>query len=348
VHAARLPSPYATILARAAHPGTALSVLAAHDGLTTLRCMRKTLHLLPLDLAAVAHAATSHYRTRDAARLAHHAGLPASAVTHLTRQLLALLADGPMPHRQIEATLATARHPVTVVRVALKIAWERGDVTYLNQSGCWNQEHRAFGLTSALRPGLNIAMDRTQATRALVETYFDRYGPATIKDAMWWSALSRGAITSGMCASDAAWVEIRTPWAAAPAYMPATRYEDFLQADSSTSASGVNLLAHEDVALKAYFETRDRYLDGLPPRTAFNQIGEALPTIVIDGIVHGTWAWNPATRAATTLLATGRARGQSRRVRTASDILTDALRAGWRARDTSERNIHAGQLALIV
>jgi hypothetical protein len=65
--------------------------------------------------------------------------------------------------------------------------------------------------------------------------------------------------------------------------MPATRYDDFLQADPSTCASGVDLLAHEDVALKAYFETRDRYLDGLPPRTAFNQIAEALATIVIHG-----------------------------------------------------------------
>jgi len=38
----------------------------------------------------------------------------------------------------------------------------------------------------------------------------------------------------------------------------------------------------------------------------------------------------------------------ARRIQTALDVLTDALRAGWRARDTSERNIHADQLALIV
>jgi hypothetical protein len=42
--------------------------------LLTLRCMRKTLHTLPLPLAAAAHAATLRFRDRDACRAVLNAG----------------------------------------------------------------------------------------------------------------------------------------------------------------------------------------------------------------------------------------------------------------------------------
>lgn len=346
VHAARLPSPYATVLARTSDPRIALSLLAHHGDLITLRCMRKTLHLLPLDLAAAAHGATVHYRRRDAARLAHNAGIPPSTLIELARDLVTLLADGPLPHRQIEAALKGQHQPVAAVRAAVKIAWENGDLTYLNRSGCWNQEHRAFALTSHVHPDLDVSMSPTTATQELVEAYFDRYGPATIKDAMWWSALSRTAITTALNASGIQWLEVTTPWAANPAYLPAHRFEEFLHADRDTTVTGLNLLAHEDVALKAYFETRNRYLEGLPARQAFNQIGEALPTIMLDGVVHGTWAWNPTTQAVTTALAAGRSIGLSRRVRAASEALTQALRTGWRARPSARSRLDSNQLVL--
>ncbi|WP_322767627.1 hypothetical protein [Frankia sp. Cr1] len=109
--------------------------------------------------------------------------------------------------------------------------------------------------------------------------------------------------------------------------MPAAHYELFLAADADMT--GLNLLAHEDIALKAYFETRSRYLADLPPNMAFNQIGEALPTVLLDGRVQGTWTWDPTALAVRPTLAPGRAsRGLARRLSSAAE----ALRSGWRGR----------------
>jgi hypothetical protein len=70
LHAARLPSPFATVIARSVSPTVALTLFEAetHADLMTVRCMRKTLHTLPLELAVVAHRATLHFRERDALR----------------------------------------------------------------------------------------------------------------------------------------------------------------------------------------------------------------------------------------------------------------------------------------
>jgi hypothetical protein len=329
VHTARLPSPYATVLARAKDPQIALDVLGPQPGMTTLRCMRKTLYLLPLDLAGAAHAATAHYRLRDAARLAHNAGISTAVLTTTRTELVRLLEDGPRHHRDLERLLAAQGHTVPAVRLALKTAWENGTLTYLNQSGCWNAEHRAFALTAGVHPGLDTALDRRDATRALVAAYFDRYGPATIKDVMWWSALSRTAVITAMDDTGTDWVQAATPWADAPAYLPAQWWEEFQASPEQARRTGLNLLAHEDVALKAYFETRARYLADLPATTAFNQIGEVLPTVLVDGHIHGTWAWNPHTlTASTTLARTGTTAALGR----ATAELTEALRAGWRDR----------------
>lgn len=68
LHAARLPSPYAMVAARtddSAIPGS-LFTAPVRASLLTLRCMRKTLHTLPLHLASAAHAATVRFRERRA------------------------------------------------------------------------------------------------------------------------------------------------------------------------------------------------------------------------------------------------------------------------------------------
>jgi Winged helix DNA-binding domain len=350
LHAARLASPFITVLARASGPEVALTLLGTDRpaGLITLRCMRRTLHMLPLELAAVAHAATVGYRLRDAERLAHNVGIRRDALLAADRQLTLLLADGPMAPGEIESALSGPRQSVTTVRVALRTGWERGTLTYLNQADGWNAEHRVFALTADVHPGLDLDLDPAESTRALVGAYFDRYGPATLKDVMWWSALSRTAVTSAMNSTGTEWLEVATGWSPAPGYLSRQQYEAFERADPDSYATGLNFLAPEDMALKAYAETRARYLDELPPGRAFNQIGELTPTILLDGLVKGTWAWHPADRAVIATLAGHVAPGLRREITAAAHVLTEGLRAGWGERPgpASGPPVDPDQLAL--
>lgn len=144
---------------------------------------------------------------------------------------------------------------------------------------------------------------------------------------MWWSGLSRTAVLTAMHESPDHWVRLHTPWSPSPAYMSQSRWEEF--AESAPQTTGLNFLAHEDVALKAYYESRSRYLGSLPSNQAFNQIGEVLPTIVWDGHVVGTWSWQP-DKTVTYSLARGRTTPRQRK--TIADRATttaEALRLGW-------------------
>jgi hypothetical protein len=118
------------------------------------------------------------------------------------------------------------------------------------------------------------------------------------------------------------------------------------QLEESTSnevTTGVQLLAHEDTALKAYFQTRDRYLGGLPPRRAFNQIGEVLPSVIVDGMLAGTWSWNTDTASIDVDLNAGKVPAPVRRqVQARAAALTETLRSGWEPRPLSRRTPGGG------
>lgn len=331
IHSARRPTPFVSVASRARHPETALSLLRdSNEGLTTIRCMRRTLHLLPLPLAVAAHRATLHYRERDAQRTLERLGVENDRLTQLLQRLSNCLSGGPLGPRQIEAALQCEHFTVPEIRATLKLAWEQGSLTYANHATGWNQEVRRFALTSSIRPAMTSRMERAQATRILIGAYFDRYGPATIGDAMWWSSLSRRAVLTAMHYSQGPWMELHGPWAAAPMYMPSGRFAQFRSYCRAGGAqSGLNLMAHEDSALKAYFETRARYLGALPQKAAFNAIGEVLPTVLFNGRMIGRWSWSSRTHAVRPALLPGSAPSLRRQAAAAAAALSETLRLGY-------------------
>ena len=333
LHAARLPSPYATVLARAADPDVALGLWAepTHRELVTLRCMRKTLHALPLALAEAAHVATLHYRERDVLRSILNAGVSGRLITSLTTRIGDLLGEHDyLTHRQIEARLVDGGTEVHAVRLALKLAWERGSVTYRNRSGVWNRELRTFALTAGAHPTLGGSLDRDAATERLVEAYFDRYGPASLRDVTWWSGLGQATVVSALGRLDRPLTAMLTPWSPAPLYLFQDRFEEFTRRGTVPSPTQVHFLAHEDVALKAYAETRIRYLGAVPEQAAFNQIGEALPAILLTGRVVGTWSWDVRRRAVRCVYHRAGTQPLDRAaVRAAATHVTEGLRRGY-------------------
>ncbi|HXH26837.1 MAG TPA: crosslink repair DNA glycosylase YcaQ family protein [Candidatus Acidoferrum sp.] len=290
LHAARLPSPFATVLARASQRlVSARFFTTEQEQLITVRCMRKTLHMLPLPLAAQAHSATLHFRERDTLRRAINEGVDTATLERCLVSLVNLLEqEGQLPHRDLEVRLAGKHFSVSAARLALKMAWERGLVIYRNVSGGWNSEARQFVLTEKLFPGFALTIDRQEATTSLVRHYFDRYGPASVADMMWWSGLSQGAIVEAMNVAGTEWVSVVSPWSPSALYMLPERLKEFYASKRHIKLP-LNLLAHEDVALKAYADTRKRYLGDLAPERIFNPIGEVLPAILNNGQVVGKW-----------------------------------------------------------
>jgi hypothetical protein len=92
------------------------------------------------------------------------------------------LADA-LPYRALQARLAACGYNALTGRLAIKVAWERGTIACSTAAISWNREARTFALTRDAYPSLDLSLPRKQAVTGLVSAYFDRYGPATIRDA---------------------------------------------------------------------------------------------------------------------------------------------------------------------
>jgi hypothetical protein len=297
LHAARVASPFATAAVRTAEctPLTELLGEQGHAELVTIRCVRKTLHTLPVDMAVYAHGATRHYRLRDVAALARRQNVTTAQLESAAARIIAYLrTNGRQSHRTIESALTVSKETALPVRLALKWLWEKGEVTYRNCAPSWHQEQRRFDLRSVSHPDFDTSLAQDLSTARLVRAYFHRYGPATVKDMAWWSGLGQRSIVSALSELDV--VKLSLPWAASPFFMLRTDFEQFLSASPYSHRTGFHLLAHEDVALKAYFESRSRYLGSLPNSVAFNQIGEVRSCIIYNGQIIGLWSWHHERR----------------------------------------------------
>ncbi len=90
--------------------------------------MRKTLHTLPVDVAAYAHGATRHYRLRDASNLARRFHITPGELEDAGARIAAYLRDhGRQSHRAIERELTAPDGEPWQVRLALKMLWEQGE-----------------------------------------------------------------------------------------------------------------------------------------------------------------------------------------------------------------------------
>jgi hypothetical protein len=126
---------------------------------------------------------------------------------------------------------------------------------------------------------------------------------------------------------------LQASWSDSTFYMFRDRFEEFQDEREKCHVrreTALNFLAHEDVALKAYFESRSRYLNGVRADAAFNQIGEVLPTILFGGMVVGTWAWERKAKRASWQVIPGRLPTEVRRQVVAGiKGLSDGLQAGY-------------------
>lgn len=188
--------------------------------------------------------------------------------------------------RQLEALLAEERP--TLVRLGLRYLWEAGVLSYRNVATAWHRQQRLFRLSSRSHPEFVANLPEGTARSLLIRHYFETFGPATLADAAWWSGLPKSAILAYLAEANV--VRLRIPWTGGDSYLPSSVYEEALA--SPDERIGVSLLAHEDVALKAYSESRQRYLGNLKQPDIFNQIGEVRPVLLCEGIAIGTWEWD--------------------------------------------------------
>ena len=124
-------------------------------------------------------------------------------------------------------------------------------------------------------------------TSQLVKKYFKNFGPASLKDFSWWSGLSQNVALKEINSNNE---YMRLIFKDVTLYMLKEDYEKFLHTNLDNNY--INLLAWEESVIKAYKETRFRFVGDKDYDKLFNIIGEARCSILYNGQIVGVWEYD--------------------------------------------------------
>lgn len=298
-HAARLQSPIVAAATRVEGANAAQLARGLHRSrdLIKLRCMRGTLHIAPLALAPMLHAATLAPRLSVCRAAERRFAIPPKAGRAVAEAVLDCFGGRMLTTEQIHAEIAnivtrrtglSRTEGVFYLRSQIKTLWETGELCARNLAPDWRKEVRVYAPLGEAYPGLDMrGLSAIDATRALVAAYFKQYGPATVADAAWWSGLGELKIRRTIAEMGERLASVRVEGIASVCYMLAEDYESL--SGVRLNPDNVEFLAYEDNLLKGYKESRCRFLIDNKYESVFNRIGEALPTVLVHGRIAGIW-----------------------------------------------------------
>ena len=294
---------YLSTMARMSQPSVAAVERALYVDRVVVRhhAMRRTLWVATPAVVRLMHAAATrklvgpeHRRT---AKLLADSGVadPEGWLADARRQVLAALEEhGPMTARSLGARVPALRqkivlapgrkHSATVsahTRVLLGLGFE-GRVVRTRPTGSWvNGAYAYAAMDTWLEGGLGTLTER-EAARDLALRWLHAFGPGTTKDVQWWMgwtvATTKAALAD--CGAVPVLLDDGPGWVAPQDGDPVTSVGPW-----------VALLPGLDPTTMGWKE-RAWYLQPAAA-DAFDRMGNAGPTIWVDGRVVGVWDQRP-------------------------------------------------------
>jgi hypothetical protein len=304
-HATDPATVYLSILARC--PGVKLDDVARelYDRRSLVRnlAMRRTLWVMPLDIAAVVHHAAS---VAIAARLRRQlvkdletgptdpplsGDIPRwleDVETHVERALLDRDVATAAQLAADEPRLQTAQLPTTdkaydirrniTTRVLALMAAE-GRIVRGRPRGGWTSRHHTWQTAAAWWPTGIPDLSVGEARMMLARRWLEVFGPATVADLRWWTGWTLGQTRSALAELDIAEVDLD----GAPGVVLADDVAQTEPADPSAA-----LLPALDPTPMGW-QQRDWFLGGHKQRL-FDRNGNVGPTVWWGGRIIGGWA----------------------------------------------------------
>ncbi|MFB7635647.1 winged helix DNA-binding domain-containing protein [Streptomyces sp. NPDC056149] len=290
--AARMHRPSVAAIERTLYETTAVGIPA----LERIRCMRRTMFVLPARLAPAVQSATvrdTHRHRADAMAKLHDAlGWNERGYTAAEQATLAALtARGEATAAQLAADVPALREQIVtfpgkpyesrqrVSSTILAVLAAEGRIRRSRPAGSWTSAQFRWAPARPLRQ-IPVA----EAKTTLARHYLKTFGPVTADDLKWWTGWNLSDTRKALAATGARAVELDE----------GTGYllpEDLEPAPELPESAAAILPGLDPTAMG--WRHRDWYLDPDHTKALFDRNGNIGPTIWWHGRIIGAWAQRP-------------------------------------------------------
>ncbi|MFF4603669.1 winged helix DNA-binding domain-containing protein [Streptomyces sp. NPDC001339] len=292
------------------YPGRpAVGTPAGVPALARIRCMRRTMFVVPAHLAPAVHAATAgahthRHRPEALARLRDALGWDEHRYTAVEQAVLEVLSgarDG-VTAAELAAAIPDLREQIVTYpgkpyesrqrasTPVLGVLAAEGRIRRARPAGSWTSAQFRWALARPL-PDVPAAAAKT----TLARHYLKAFGPVTQDDLKWWTGWTATDTRKALAATGAQAVELDE----GTGYLlpedleaAAASVSENTSGSAFGSSSGAVLLPGLDPTPMGW-RHRDWYLDPGHTKALFDRNGNIGPTIWWNGRIVGAWAQRP-------------------------------------------------------
>jgi len=284
LHATGPTTPYLSLLARTRNFQKEFleEELYIKRTLGKIRCMRKTVHILPKEMIPVAFSATRKSVELASEKYSQYLGVSREEYESIARQILKVLKGKAMDTSEIKQSLKTERNISPIVNLMC----DQGLLIRGKPAKSWKSNIHSYHLFEDYFPSLNLnAIDEATAKELLIRNYISSFGPVTANDVAWWSGFLKGEVKQILKRLEDQITQLEVSGLDKSFLMFDS---DICSLEASRSRDTVNLLPSLDPYLMGY-KDRERYLDSEYYDNVFDRGGNATSTILLNGKVIGVW-----------------------------------------------------------
>ena len=284
LHATMPTTPYLSLVARTRHFQKAFleDELYVRRTLGKIRCMRKTVHIVPVDMIPVVFSATRMSAELASEKYSEYLGVTREEYERTSKQIIKVLSGKSMDTGEIKRSLKTGRNISPIVNLMC----DQGLLIRGKPAKSWKSNLHSYHLLKDYFPSLSLnAIDEAAAKESLTGNYISAFGPVTENDVAWWLGFLRGEIRQILRHLEDRITRLEIRGLNKTFLMLNFKGGSF---DAAGSGDTLNLLPPLDPYLMGY-KDRERYLEGEHYDYVFDRGGNATSTVLLDGKVIGVW-----------------------------------------------------------
>jgi pyruvate/2-oxoacid:ferredoxin oxidoreductase alpha subunit len=262
------------------------TALYERRSLARVRCIRGSVFIVRHDMILPVIAATRRPVIRHAREFARQRGVDPDTYARLAPRVLSLLAEKPLTTAQVRTGLDD---PTDVDIAALVSLMAAESLVLRNRPiGSWQDRQWTYLPFEQALPDVKLdSMDEAGGDISLLRAYVRAFGPATHRDAGWWSGMGTRRVDRALETLGDEIIQIRLE-AAEESYLMHAADVDELSSATMIEQPQIALLPLMDPLVMGYAH-KDRFVpDSLRP-FVFDRSGNATSIILVDGIATGVW-----------------------------------------------------------
>lgn len=249
-----------------------------------IRCMRKTIFILPKEVLPFLYAATKKQYAQRLEGYLERLGMPLKKYYTIAGEIEKLIKGRTMSVSEIKKQLDTKENISAVV----SLLCDQKKIIRNKPVKGWRDKRHTYSLFEEYFPEINLEeYEEEEGIEFLIHYYLERYGPVTENDIVWWSGLNKTLVRKALVKLEEMIAKISIE-RISHEYLITREDKEKLGALVRDKSPVITFLPDLDPYLMGY-KDRERYVNQEYYNHLFDQSGNAATSILLDGRVIGIW-----------------------------------------------------------